>query len=374
MARGRIAILPALALLVASLASCRREDPHIRDLTRKAAQADEAAQRLREAWRAQHARFLAAGAQDQAPDAATLVLTDDQRRVLEARVNRERGTSRRSLLQEILDKDHEIAGLRAELDRLRADLPSPDVARLHESHYGLAMRFLRTRGLTESEARERVSRASLHGKLAPGFEVYHFYSEGAYGTWVAQGMATVSPTELNRQAQEQLTDERQAAQGRVERFQRELAALERQKRAIDAEIADVQDERARLLAGRVALQADLDARALRLNALHYLVGVRADLEREGIIQVPLLGPARAGRAWRDALFTRRLDLREATTLTLRAGDLGLARMSRIHVVPGSYVRDEHYRLTLSPDRQAATVEFLALDRFRNDKVVFAVSE
>jgi hypothetical protein len=44
------------------------------------------------------------------------------------------------------------------------------------------------------------------------------------------------------------------------------------------------------------------------------------------------------------------------------------------VVPGSYVKDEHYKLTISEDKQTATIELLTPTRFKNDKVVFAVTD
>jgi len=44
------------------------------------------------------------------------------------------------------------------------------------------------------------------------------------------------------------------------------------------------------------------------------------------------------------------------------------------VVPGSYLKDEHYKLTISEDKQTATVELITVSRFKNDKVVFAVTD
>ena len=44
------------------------------------------------------------------------------------------------------------------------------------------------------------------------------------------------------------------------------------------------------------------------------------------------------------------------------------------LVPGSYLPGEHYQLTISADRQTAIVELLTMQRFKNDKVVFAVTE
>jgi hypothetical protein len=46
----------------------------------------------------------------------------------------------------------------------------------------------------------------------------------------------------------------------------------------------------------------------------------------------------------------------------------------VSVVPGSYLKDEHYKLTISEDKLTATIELITVSRFKNDKVVFAVAE
>jgi len=44
------------------------------------------------------------------------------------------------------------------------------------------------------------------------------------------------------------------------------------------------------------------------------------------------------------------------------------------VVPGSLVKDKHYTLAFNPDHTQATVKLLAKERFRNEKVAFAVTD
>jgi hypothetical protein len=362
------------ALLPAAFLACKREDPQIRALTERAAQADEAAQQLRQAWREQFRRFTRAGLRPLPSEASLLRLTAEQKLALEARVHLEKDSSRQALLREILDKDVEVQALSDRLQSLQAALPAPEIARPHDSHYGLALRFLKNQGLTDDQARKALSRVAISERLLPGFEVYHFYLHGQYGTWVSQGKAPIPPRELALQDPDQVVSEREEAVALGRRLQRELGLLEGQKRVIEQEIAAIESERTGLLEGRSQLQSENAQQLARLNALHYLVGVRDTLEAEGIIEVPLFGKDHSGRNWRDAVFTQNLDLRVSRTLVIRAQDLGLRQIGKVTVVPGSYLPDEHYRLSLSPDRQTATVELLALSRFKNDKVVFAVVE
>jgi len=366
----RIAILlPALPLV---FLACKREDPRIRALTVQAAQADEAARQLREAWSQQFRRFGLAGLRQPAPE--PMLLTAEQKRALEARIHVEKDSSRRALLQEILDQDGVIQAMDARLAGLKAALPAPEIARPHDSHYGLALRFLLGRGQTLEQARKTLSHVSLTERLAPGFEVYHFYIHGEYGTWVSQGRAAISPRDLDKEEPPPDTSGRDAALARGRRLQRELGLLEGQKKLIEGDIHAIQSEREQFLAGQAQLQSENAQQLAQLNALHYLVGVRDALEAEGIIEIPLFGKDHSGPQWRDGLFTRHLDLRGGNTLLIRAQDLGLAGISKVIVVPGSHLPDEHYRVSLSADRQTATVELLALPRFKNDKVVFAVVE
>ena len=368
----------ALALLAASFlmvsTACKREDPQIKELTEKAAEADKAGQQLNQAGSDQQKKLAQAGVNDIKPNAETLQLTDDQKKALEERIKNEKNSSYQALLQEVLDKDKEIKDINSKLAKLKADLPKPDVARPNDSHYGMALRFLKKKGVPEAEAKKLVSRVAILDKLAPGFEVYHFYANGTYGTWVSQGRAKISPNDLVRQEREKVEGERDEAVAQNEKLQEEVTDLASQKQKIEEEIVGLRSERMSLVEERAKLQSDNAAQVSKLNSLHYLVGKRDTLKTDGVIEIPVFAKDRAGKNWRDEVFTQSLDLRSAKTITIKAADLGLKKIGKVSVVPGSYVKDEHYKLTLSEDKQTATVELINASRFKNDKVVFAVTE
>jgi len=54
--------------------------------------------------------------------------------------------------------------------------------------------------------------------------------------------------------------------------------------------------------------------------------------------------------------------------------VGLKKIGKVSVVPGSIEKDKHYSLTISEDKTTAVVKLLAKDRFKNEKVVFAVTD
>lgn len=368
----------ALAMMAASIlmfsTACKREDPQIRELTQKAAEADKANQQLNQAGAEQQKKLAQAGVNDVKPNAETLQLSEEQKKALEERIKNEKNSSYQALLQEVLDKDKEIKEINTKLAKLKADLPKPDVAKANDSHYGMAMKFLKKKGVPEAEAKKLVSRVTILEKLAPGFEVYHFYANGTYGTWVSQGKAKITPNDLMRQEREKIEGERDEAVAANEKLQEEVVDLEGQKKKIEEEIAGLRSERTNLIEERAKLQADNAAQVSKLNSLHYVIGTRDKLKAEGVIEIPVFAKDRAGKNWRDEVFTQSLDLRSAKTIVIKAADLGLKKIGKVNVVPGSYIKDEHYKLSISEDKLSATVELITVSRFKNDKVVFAVTD
>ena len=372
--RGVRAALLGGGLLASGPLACRREDPEIRALTARAVQAEAASDQLRQAWAEQLRRFGQARIKGLEPGDEPLFLTPEQRSFLEARLREEVDSSRRALLGEILEKDRELRARGLALADLRAHLPAPELVRPGDSHYGLALRFLRRQGLSADQARQALAQVAIFERLMPGFEVYHFYAHGTYGTWVAQGTASLSPQAFALRDPELPEATREEAIARGRQLQRELARLEAKKREIEAELAEIRADQRDLLEGRAQLAETHAQQEARLNALHYLVGRREALEREGVIVIPFFGWSRSGTAWNDARFTQDLDLRKGTRLVLRAEDLGLPRIGKVHVVPGSHEEGAHYRLTYDPEGRTVTVDLLTPARFRNEKVAFAVED
>ena len=364
-----------LAVLVVAPA-CKRsgEDKEIRDLSQKAAELDQLSQQAGASGADQTKKLREAGVNDVRPNAATLQLTEEQKLALEERIKAEKNSSYQALLQDVLDKDKEIKTLNEKIGQLRAVLPRPDVAKANDSHYGMAMRFLRKKGVPEEKARQLISRVLIMDKMAPGFEVYHFYSHGVYGSWVSQGRAAISPTALQAEEKAKTEGERDLANEKSQKLQEEVADLNAQKEKITADIDALRTEKTNMIKEMEGLSATNEAQKARLNSLHYLVGNRKTLEKDGVIVVPVFAKDRAGTRWSDGVFTQSLDLRSSDSITFTAADAGLQKIGKVSVIPGSLEKDKHYTLTISEDKSAATVKILTKDRFRNEKVVFALAE
>ncbi|HET6331206.1 MAG TPA: hypothetical protein VFF76_10510, partial [Holophagaceae bacterium] len=308
------------------------------------------------------------------PNPDTMQLTDDQRKALEDRIKNEKNSSYQALLQEVIDKDKQIKDMNTKLDKLKSELPKPDVAHPGESHYGLAMRFLQKQGVGKADAKKLIDNVNIMEKLAPGMEVYHFYSNGVYGTWVAKGRARISPNELNRQERAKVEGERDTALAQNEKLQEEVSDLATQKEQLTSDVAGLQQEKTTLTQQVSDLTTLSEKQKTDLNSLHYIVGNRKELEKQGVIIIPIFAKDRAGAKWTNEAFANEVDLRTNDSLTFTSADAGVTKIGKVNVVPGSLVKDQHYSLTIAPDKQSATVKLLDKSRFTNEKVVFAVSE
>jgi hypothetical protein len=372
--RFSLAAMTVGLLLLAPACNRSGEDKEIRDLSQKAAELDKLSQQAGGAGAEQTRKLKEAGVNDVRPDAATLQLTEEQKAALEDRIKAEKNSSYQALLQEVLDKDKEMKTLNEKISRLRAVLPKPDIAKPNDSHYGMAMRFLRKKGVSEEKAKALIARVLIMDKLAPGFEIYHFYNNGVYGSWVAQGRAAITPTELQAEEKAKIEGERDVANEKAAKLGEEVTDLAAQKQKLTSDIDALQVEKANMIKAIDGLSATNEAQKAKLNSLHYAVGSRKALEQQGVIVVPVFAKDRAGANWSDSVFTHSMDLRAQDSITLTAADAGLQKISKVFVIPGSLERDKHYSLAIAEDRASATVKILAKDRFRNEKVVFALSD
>jgi hypothetical protein len=364
----------AAALLLAPACGQTGGEKDVKEMAQKAQEVDKLNQQAAKASTDEARKLAEAGVKDVAPNPATLQLSPEQREALEARIKVEKNSSYQALLQEVLDKDKEIKGLNEKIGSLRASLPRPEIAKADDVHFDMAMRFLRHRGVPEEKAKTLISKVLIMDQLAPGFQVYHFYSNGVYGTWVAQGRASTSPSQLVADAKAKIEGERDAADMKAKQLTTQIADLNAEKEKVAAELEAMRTEKTKLTEDLKTLTAASNAQVAMLNSVHYLVGARKSLEKDGVIVVPVFAKDRAGSNWNDEAFTKSADLRTQDTITLTAAEAGLDKIGKVNVVPGSLERDKHYALSYNEDHSSATVKILAKDRFKNEKVVFALTD
>ena len=369
----RIRTILAAAALALVLA-CGKQDAQVKDMAQKAEQAQATQTQVQQAGQRQQQQLAQAGLKD-VTNPETMQLTPDQKALLEARLKAEKSTGTGDLLQAILDKDKEIGELNKKINGLRAMLPKPVLAKEGDNHYAMAMTFLRRRGISEDKAKDLIAKTNILEKLEPGWEVYHFYINGKYGTSVSQGRAPLSPTESIKQARVKTEGERDEAIKKGQDLAKQVDSLNIEKQRVEADIAALRQEKAGLMGQVTSLNTLSEGQKAKLNSMHYIVGERAKLEKDGVVVIPFFSKNRMGPNAKSVRFDKDLilDGPAEPIVLIKAADLGIAKIGKINVVPGSLIKDQHYSISYSADRSSATVKILDLDRVRDDKVAFAVT-
>ncbi len=361
----------ALALILA----CGKQDTQVKDMAQKAEQAQATQSQVQQAGQKQEQQLAQAGLKD-VTNPETMQLTPDQKALLEARLKAEKSTGTGALLQAILDKDKEIGELNKKINGLRALLPKPVLAKEGDNHYAMAMTFLRRRGISEDKAKDLIAKTNILEKLEPGWEVYHFYVNGKYGTSVSQGRAPLSPTESIKQAKVQTEGERDEAIKKGQDLAKQVDSLNIEKQRVEADITALRQEKTGLMDQVASLNTLSEKQKAKLNSMHYIVGERAKLEKDGVVVIPFFSKNRMGPNAKSVRFDKDLilDGPAEPIVLIKAADLGIAKIGKINVVPGSLIKDQHYSIAYSADHSTATIKILDLDRVRDDRVAFAVTQ
>lgn len=124
----------------------------------------------------------------------SLGFSEKQQQVLSELLQMEENVSYRGLLQQIVDKNAEVWDLAGQVAELRDKLPVPRRVKGGDTHFDLVMLYLKNeKSLDEKTARDLAEKTMLIDELVPGFDVWMYYNDGTFGTFVTQGTAPVSP-------------------------------------------------------------------------------------------------------------------------------------------------------------------------------------
>ena len=308
-----------------------------------------------------------------------LSLTPEQRAYLKKRLAQEKDSSYSAIIQEILNKDEEIKQLRKEIQDLKDKLPKPYTVKPGDNHYDICMRFLtEQKGLAPEEAQKLVERVNLLDYLLPGFEVYLFYNDGVFGTFVTQGTADMSPNQIKRYYKTKLINERDKARQEAEKLSAEVKDLEarkaeliRQLKELEQLKADMQQQISSLTSQNKALSQENLKKEKMLNSVFYHVDNYKSLSKKGIVGRFLFGKPKL-KKFNAVTFEKSVDLREVDSITVKAEDAGLVKIHAVYIMPSHFIKDKDYQIKIAPDKKSATVFLINPDKFRMSKVLIAV--
>lgn len=300
-------------------------------------------------------------------------MSPEQAQILQKRVAEEKDVSYRGLLQEVLNLNGEIDKLNTDMMDLRAKLPAPIQVKKGESHFQVCMNFLQSKGVAEDEAMKLIEQTALTTELLSGFEVWNYYNDGVFGTFVTQGTARMSPNALARSTKRKIDTERQTLIQARNQKEEEVKDLEGRKAELMEQIRQLDEERNSMLAQMEEMSKKNEALAKQLNSVRYTVNTFKELSRMGIIRKPGLGK------WETANMElasnpATIDLRSDNRISFTAASIGLNKIGKVLLFPRSYEDESDYRLTISEDKQSATIVINKPEKFQFARLAIAVDD
>ena len=301
-----------------------------------------------------------------------LNLTPEQKRVLEEKIKSETNVSIQSLLQDILDKSGDIKGLQEKIQELESILPKPHLVEKGENHYQIAMDFLlNEKGIEKKKTMELIERTALFEPLIPGFKVWNFLSDEEYGTFVTQGSAPISPNQIQRKVKEELVDAKEQAIAAKDKLESDIQKMETRRAELISQLDLLHQEKTDMLTRISDLnQQNLGLQA-EMNSLFYILDLGKNLEKKGILKSGFLRSTKMQSVAAES-FTASIDLRSVSTVSIAASSLGVSRIKGVTLYPGFYKKGIDYSVTISEDKQTATLTVLDPKKLRNERVVIAV--
>ncbi len=301
-----------------------------------------------------------------------LNLTDDEKQLLEAKIQNEKDVSIKTLLGDILEKNDEISELQGKIKILEALLPSPHVVTQGENHYQIAMDFLlNEKGVEKSRALQLIERTAMFEPLIPGFKVWNFYSGEEYGTFITQGGAPISPNAIRRKAKQQLVDARDNAIAEKDKLADDIKVLEQKRDQIIGQVDDLNQEKQNLMVKIGDLGEKNSEMQTTINSVHYMLDTKKNLLEKKIIKGGFLRSPRLKNISPE-IFNNSMDLREISNIEISAKQFELKKIKKITVFPKFYKKDQDYEITIDETKQYAYIKLVSVDKFKNDRIVISV--
>ena len=311
------------------------------------------------------------------PALSALGLSAEQQKVLEDKIKNQGDVSIKELLNDILDKNDEISGIKETIKKYEALLPRPHIVIPGENHYQIAMNFLiNEKGIEKKKANWLVQRTALFDSLIQDFKVWNFYSEEGdeYGTFVTQGDAPISPNEISRKAKKEIIDARDSAISEKDRLAAEIENLEKTRDSINSEVENLRDEKEGLIEQLKNLSATnekMKGEMQVINSLYYGVKLERDLKKEGILKSVFLGSPKL-KEIPPHYFNQAIDLRTKNIIEISAQQFGLSQINGITLYPRYYNIDKDYKVEILENKQKVILTILAVEKLKNDRVLISV--
>ncbi len=299
-------------------------------------------------------------------------LSEEERLLLEEKINSESNISIKNLLAEILSKKSEILELNMHVRSIEKFLPKPHIVFEGENHYQIAMDYLlNVKGVENKEALALVEKTFLFEPIVPGFKIWNFFSGGEFGSFISQGTASVSPNEVSRMEKRKITDARDIAIEERDIMANDVQLLRNKRDNILRQINALNSEKTHLLKKIEELNMENESIVKTVNSLHYIIDTRSNLIKGGVLKGGFLRSLKL-QAISPRLFSKSVDLRSVSTIILESKDLKVNKLRRITVFPKFYKKNIDYKISFEKNKKYAKLTILNSEKLKNERIVISV--
>jgi hypothetical protein len=290
-------------------------------------------------------------------------LTDEQRTLLAERIKTEKA-GLRTLLQDLIDRDKEVQGLKSKLDQLESQLPASVVAKEGDRHDRIAMNFLVKEGVPAKKAYEIVSQINLQDALVPGFRVWTYYQKGQFGTWVTRGKASITPQEHAKKVLALLEESRDKALKDLADTSSERDALRTATEEKEAALVRSAEELKAMTETAEKERAEVQRREVEANTLRFIVGSKKALVKSKLLEKNM-------RRWNPQTdHMSSLNLMESQEIPIDAASLGLKKVKKVTLVPEIFQAGVDYAVQVGGP--TATLKITTPDKFKANRFIIVV--
>lgn len=250
-------------------------------------------------------------------------LTEEDKELLNKKIEEENDPSLKLLLKQIIDKSAVVTAMTDNLKELESQLPEPHVVEKGESHSQICLEYLeREHGIAKENALQLIDKNKLSESIVPGFKVWNMYNGREFVTFITKGDAPTSPEEARRIAKQKLIAEKN--------------------------------------------------RAIReLNSLYYIIDTKKNLVKRDILEGSFFKSYKLKKV-PDRYFRYSIDLRRRSIINVYASSLKIKKIDDIVLYPKFYKEGKDYKIIFRKDKRKATVSILNRKGLKKGRVVIAV--
>ncbi len=279
------------------------------------------------------------------------------------------------LQKEVANKEDIINQLKEENDDLLSQVPESYDVQKGDNHWQIAYDYLtQKQGVTAEEAKKILADTPLFHPILVGFKVWSYFYGKAYGTFITQGDAPVSPATLVKIEKKKIQDEKLRLENEVAKLKKQseeltnkINELEKINEDLKAQIASLNNE----VSALKNKNKNLDS---RLNSVYYFIDTKENLKANGKIKGTFLGLAGMNIGEVTAAdFQNRIDLRETTTIELKASDFKVTAIKKVRLLPKYFKETKDFQVEIAGNGESAKIHLLNKEKFHLARVIIIIN-